>query len=121
MLLEALVALALLLVFAAVVAPVLFQARHIMSGAGDRVAAQVLLRSLLDVPIDRATLGKAAREGETSGLRWRLTASPLYHVDVDTSLQQEGPNWIPYRVEVTVSWGEEQSVTAETMRLGKPR
>ena len=78
MLLEALVALALLLAFAAVLGPVLFQARRIMSDADDRIAAQALLRSLLDAPLCRATFAKSAREGETSGLRWRVAATPLH-------------------------------------------
>ena len=46
-LLEALVALALVLAFAAALGPYLFHARRIMAGADGRIAAQVLLRSLL--------------------------------------------------------------------------
>jgi prepilin-type N-terminal cleavage/methylation domain-containing protein len=46
-LLEALVALAVILAFAVVLGPHLSQARRIMADADGRVAAQVLLRSLL--------------------------------------------------------------------------
>ena len=59
-LLEALVALALVLAFASVLGPHLSQARRIMAQADGRVAAQVLLRSLLDAPFDRSGLVKAA-------------------------------------------------------------
>ena len=71
-LLEALVALALLLIFASAVGPHLSQARRIVANAEGRVAAQVLLRSLLNAPFDRSSLGSASREGETSGLHWRI-------------------------------------------------
>ena len=64
-LLEALVALALVLTFAAALGPHLFQARRIMSNAGGRVAAHSLLRSLLESPLDRPNLAKASHEGET--------------------------------------------------------
>src|SRR6266436_5841260 len=76
-LLEALVALALVLAFASVLGPHLSQARRIMAQADGRVAAQVLLRSLLDAPFDRSGLVKASRDGETGGLRWRIVAEPV--------------------------------------------
>ena len=49
-LIEALVALALVLAFAAALTPHLFQSRRIVSDAETRVAAHVLLRTLLDAP-----------------------------------------------------------------------
>src|SRR5262245_39563979 len=76
-LVEALVALALVLAFVAVLGPHLFQARRIMVGADDRVAAQVLLRTLLDAPFDRAGLANVSREGESGALRWRIATEPL--------------------------------------------
>src|SRR6516165_6548617 len=75
-LLEALVALALLLMFASVVGPHLSQARRIIASSEGRVAAQVLLRSLLNAPFDRSSLARAPWEGETSGLRWRIDTEP---------------------------------------------
>ena len=63
-LIEALVALALVLAFAAALMPYLFQARRIAVGAESRVAAHVLLRTLLDAPFDRGSLANVAREGE---------------------------------------------------------
>jgi type II secretory pathway component PulJ len=116
MLLEALVALALVLAFAVAIAPVLFQARRIMSHAGSRVAAQTLLRSLLDAPLDRAAFMKTAQEGETAGLRWRIATLPL---QVNAAADQQSPSWIPYRVIASVSWGQEQTIAAETVRLGR--
>jgi prepilin-type N-terminal cleavage/methylation domain-containing protein len=115
-LLEALVALAVVLTFAVAIAPVLFQAKHIMSDAGNRVAAQALLRSLLDVPLDRAAFINAAQEGKTAGLHWRIAAMPLH---VDPAGGRQPASWVPYRIVASVSWGQEQTITAETVRLGK--
>ena len=70
-------ALALVLAFAAVLGPHLSQARRIMNHAEGRVAAQVLLRSLLDAPFDRTSLANASRKGEAGELRWRIVAEPV--------------------------------------------
>ena len=112
-LLEALVALALILAFVGVLAPYLSQSRRIIAHAEDRVAAQVLLRSLLDAPFDRSTLANAAREGELGGLRWRLIAEPAAGAPVSR-------DWSAYRVTARVSWGDGQAIDAETIRLARP-
>lgn len=114
-LLEALVALALVLAFASVVGPHLWQARRIMANAEDRVAAQVLLRSLLDAPLQRSSLTRASREGETNGLRWRIAFEP-----VAAAPSRDQPNWLAYRVLASVTWASDQLISAETIRLGKP-
>jgi prepilin-type N-terminal cleavage/methylation domain-containing protein len=114
-LLEALVALALILSFASAVGPHLSQARRIMANAEGRVAAQVLLRSLLDAPFDRSSLARAPREGETSGLRWRIDAEPVAAARVPKQ-----PNWSAFRVVASVTWAPGQVIMAETLRLGKP-
>jgi prepilin-type N-terminal cleavage/methylation domain-containing protein len=116
-LLEALVALALVLAFAAVLGPHLSQARHIMNHAEGRVAAQVLLRSLLDAPFDRTGLANTSRKGEASELRWRVVAEPLLSAAPGAPDQ---PRWLPYRVTASVAWGSNQVITAETIRLGRP-
>jgi prepilin-type N-terminal cleavage/methylation domain-containing protein len=113
-LLEVLVALALILAFAQVLGPYLFHARRIMVNAEGRVAAQVLLRSLLDAPFDRAQLANASRGGETAGLRWHIATEPL--TTGATSLR--GP-WTAFRVIASVSSGAGQVITAETVRLAK--
>jgi prepilin-type N-terminal cleavage/methylation domain-containing protein len=115
-LLEALVALALVLAFASAVGPHLSQARHIMANAEGRVAAQVLLRSLLDAPFDRSSLARAPREGETSGLRWRIDTEPAAAVRA-----RDQPNWSAFRVVASVTWAPGQVIMAETIRLGKPQ
>jgi type II secretory pathway pseudopilin PulG len=138
-LLEALVALALVLAFAVVLGPHLFQARRIMTDAQGRVAAQVLLRSLLEAPFDRAKLAEA-REGVSGRLRWRIVAEPIFVAgigDVTTprgpatprrtqsapertdSPAPDQPNWTAFRVIASVSWDRGQVISAETMRLGK--
>jgi prepilin-type N-terminal cleavage/methylation domain-containing protein len=116
-LLEALVALALVLAFAAVLGPHLSQARRIMSHAEGRVAAQVLLRSLLDAPFDRTGLANTSRKGEASELRWRIVAEPVLSA---TPGAPDQPRWLPYRVTASVAWGSDQVITAETIRLGRP-
>src|SRR5579871_2680373 len=92
-LLEALVALAVLLIFAAAVGPHLSQARRIMANAEGRVAAQVLLRSLLNTPFDRSSSARASQEGETSGLHWRIDTEPAPAVRA-----QDQSNWSAFRV-----------------------
>jgi prepilin-type N-terminal cleavage/methylation domain-containing protein len=111
-LLEALVALALILGFAAVLGPYLFQARRIIANSGGRVAAQVLLRTLVDAPFDRSRLVNAsARDGETQGLRWRIVIAPM--------ASREGSQWTPVRIVASVSSHDGQMITAETVRLAK--
>ena len=114
-LLEALVALTLLVVFASAVGPHLSQARRIMANAEGRVAAQVLLRSLINAPFDRSSLASASQEGETSGLRWRVDTEPAAVVR-----RQAQSNWLTYRVAASVTWAPGQVIMAETIRLGKP-
>jgi prepilin-type N-terminal cleavage/methylation domain-containing protein len=129
-LIEALVALTLILAFAAVSGPLLFDARRIVANADGRVAAQILLAALLQDPIDRTGIGDLARAGETEGLQWRIEAEPTA---IATSLppvtlppgqqktQQGKPavHWTAYRVAASVSWAPGQVVSAETVRLGK--
>jgi prepilin-type N-terminal cleavage/methylation domain-containing protein len=116
-LLEALVALALILAFAAVLGPHLSQARRIMAHADGRVAAQVLLRSLLDAPFDRSGLVNASRDGETGGLRWRIVSEPVVAAAPGTP---DRSNWLAFRLMASVAWGSGQVITAETIRLGRP-
>lgn len=127
-LLEALVALALVLAFAAALGPYLFHARRIIAGADDRIAAQTLLRSLLEAPFDRSNPANVSREGENARLRWRIIAeplptftTPLQHGEKKSADGQKvnEASWMPYRVIVVVSWGAGSSVNAETVRLGK--
>ena len=113
-LLEALVGLALVLAFAVVVGPHLSHARRIMADADGRVAAQVLLRSLLDAPFDRSGLANVSRDGETAGLRWRVASEPVATAAPRSAAR---PNWQAFRVTASVVWGADQVITAETIRL----
>jgi hypothetical protein len=133
-LLEALVTLALVLSFAAVLGPYMFHARRIVNRVDDRIAAQILLRSLLDAPFERSAAPNPMREGETAGLHWRLTAEPMVMDLVVPARQRnrgipsqqnkagqapEQSSWTAFRVTADVSWGAGMSVSAETVRLGK--
>jgi type II secretory pathway pseudopilin PulG len=115
-LLEALVALTLLLAFVSVLGPYLFHARRIMDNSEQRVAAQILLRTLLNAPFDRSHLANADRAGELNGLHWHIVVKPLA---VDDAPSGTSTSWSPYRVAASVSWGVGQRVTAETVRLAK--
>ena len=115
-LLEALVALALILGFAAVLGPYLFQARRIIANTQGRVAAQVLLRTLVDAPFDRSQLENVSRDGEIRGLRWHLGTAPMA---VDTAPSRERSLWTPVRIVAKVSLSDGQTITAETVRLAK--
>jgi hypothetical protein len=114
-LLEALVALALLLAFASTLGPYMFHSRRVIVDAESRVAAQVLLRTLLDAPFDRTSLAGTSRNGELGKLRWRIVTEPLL-----MAAPRGRPSRPAFRVMVSVAWGPEQVVAAETMRLGKP-
>jgi prepilin-type N-terminal cleavage/methylation domain-containing protein len=114
-LLEALVALALLLIFASAVGPHLSQARRIVANAEGRVMAQVILRSLLNAPFERSSSAPASQEGETSGLYWRIDAEPAVVVRA-----QDQSNWSAFRVVASVTWAPGQVIMAETIRLRKP-
>lgn len=115
-LLEALVALTLLLAFVSVLVPYLFHARRIMDNSEPRIAAQILLRTLLNAPFDRSHLANAVRAGELNGLHWRIVAKSMAAEDVSSRNSQP---WTAYRIAASVSWGAGQSVTAETVRLAK--
>ncbi|WP_244066678.1 type II secretion system protein [Bradyrhizobium sp. Ce-3] len=131
-LIEALVAMALLLGFVSVLGPHLFYARRIADRIDGRVAAQVLLRTLLDAPIDRAILANGTRDGETAGLRWSVTSEPMFvdamvarrdaaagaAADKKQEPAAKRPNWIAYHLVATVSWAPGQRVSADTLRLG---
>ena len=114
-LIEALVALALVLAFAAALTPHLFQSRRIVSDAEARVAAHVLLRTLLDTPFDRGSLARTEREGELDGLRWRVVAYPL----PAAAAGSERLAWPLFRVVASVGFGRAQMISAETVRLGR--
>jgi hypothetical protein len=107
--------LALVLAFAAVLGPHLSQARRIMAQADGRIAAQVLLRSLLDAPFDRSGL-VTSRDGEIGGLRWHIDSEPVVPV---ASGAPDRTNWLAFRVTASVAWGSGQLITAETIRLGR--
>ena len=114
-LIEALVALALILAFAAVIGPLMFQARAMVGNADRRIAAHVLLRSLMDAPFNRKNAAQVS-EGETQGLRWRIVGEPVF---VAALPPRQGDAWAPIRVTVTVSWAPGQEVSAETLRLAR--
>jgi type II secretory pathway pseudopilin PulG len=116
-LIEALVALALVLAFAAALTPHLYQSRRIVANADSRVAAHVLLRALLEAPFDRANLAQSTREGALEGLRWQVVTVPL----PATVAGSDRPAWSAYRVVASVAWGREQMISAETVRLGQAK
>lgn len=129
-LIEVLVALALVLAFAAALGPLLFQARRVLNHGDGRIAAYVLLRALLDARADPAALANEPRDGEREGLRWHIKAEPMDAGAVfddrsrtlDEALSHpHRSTWVAYRVMVSVWWAPGQVISAETMRLGRPQ
>lgn len=116
-LLEVLVALALVVAFVGTLVPYLFHARRIMDNAEHRVAAQILVRTLIDAPFDRSQLANPVRGGELDGLRWRVVSEPMAG---DVAASTAGRQWQAYRVTATVAAGHGQTIAAETIRLGAP-
>lgn len=141
-LIEALVALALLLGYLSVLGPHLFHARRIADQLDGRIAAQIRLRAILDAPFDRMALAKGARDGETGGMRWSIAVEPMF---VEAMLPRERdrvqvaagrleaagtdagkdddsgrPRWTAFRLIAKVSWAPGRVVSAETLRLGVP-
>jgi len=127
------VALALLLTFATTLTPLLYQARRIMDGADRRVAADMVLRSVLAAPVDRASLANLSREGETGGLQWQMTVQPMAAPalpvkpaktkpkSTDNAGQkapQQEADWASYLVSATVTYAPGRTLSAETVRLG---
>jgi prepilin-type N-terminal cleavage/methylation domain-containing protein len=131
-LIEALVAMTLLLVFVSVLGPYLFHARRIADGIDGRIAAQALLRTILDAPLDRSSLAQGPRSGETGDLHWTVTAEPIF---VDAMVAPTGPltlvatskpadpalkraSWVAFHLTAAVSWAPGRMVRADTLRLG---
>jgi len=126
------VALSLLLTFAATLTPLLYQARRIMDNADRRVAADMVLRSILAAPIDRTSVANLSREGETSGLQWQMTVQPIAMpalpksamakpkdtATTDQKKTQKETDWASYLVNATVTYAPGRTLSAETVRLG---
>jgi Tfp pilus assembly protein PilV len=117
-LLEALVALALIVAFVATLWPYLFYAHRLMDNSERRVAAQILLRTLLDAPFDRSRLADAAaRDGKLNDLHWHIIVAPIA---IELLRSHTRQSWTAYRIVASVSAGGGQIVSAETVRLAKP-
>jgi hypothetical protein len=100
-----------------------------MISADDRVAAQALLRALLEDPVDPATLADLSRDGDSGALHWHLSAEPSgieaafpeRPAPVSAAAATKSPprpHWIAYRVVATVTFGAGRSISGETVRLG---
>jgi general secretion pathway protein I len=122
-LIEALVALTVILAFAAALGPLMFQSRRILKQGDGQVKAELYLRSLLETPFNRTHPETGIREGETAGMRWRIDVEPM---DVDAldfdppkPKDPKKPQWSLYRVKVAVLSRAGQILTAETAQLGQ--
>jgi len=122
-LVEALVSLSLLLTFAAALGPVLSHGRHILAKGNGQVRAELLLRSVLESALDPSEAAIGFREGESGGFRWRVAIEPFTLTPPDS--QPAAPagkspyNWSLYKISTRVFWGHDQSIMAETLRLGR--
>ena len=123
-LIEALVALSMVLAFAMTLGPLLFDSRQILLRGDDQIRAQVLLRSLVAEPFDRARVGPGTRFGESGTLRWRVAIEPAdpqlipTRAELGLAAEDKRINWALFRVTASVSYGPGKRVSAETFRLG---
>ena len=85
-LLEALVALTVVLAFASALGPFLFQARQIMINAEGGSPRRSLACVACDA-FDAINFAEASREGDADGFRWRISAEPIF-IDALVSAQQ---------------------------------
>jgi prepilin-type N-terminal cleavage/methylation domain-containing protein len=125
-LIEALVALSLIVAFAAVVTPLAFHARHVFVRGDGQVRAQLLLRSLIEEPFDRTSPPQeGVSDGAAGDLTWRINIETVDDFPVVFAAPTEGTNktppikWALYRVTAQVFWGAGRVVKAETLRLGR--
>jgi general secretion pathway protein I len=123
-LIEALVALTLLVAFAAALEPMMFQSRAILASGSGEIRAELLLRSLLQLPFDRLAPQLGVREGEDSGLRWRVKVEPatgeMFSSDANSVAARENEQitWVLFHVTAEVYWGRGKVIKADTLRLG---
>src|SRR5262245_2746612 len=131
-LIEASVAMTLLLAFVAVLGPHPFHARRIADGIDERIAAKALLRTLVAAPLDGSQLAQGPRSGETGGMQWTITAEPMFVEAMVPARANLAPaavskpadpavariNWTAFHLTATVSWAPGRLVAADTLRLG---
>ncbi len=121
-LIEALVALAVILAFVSALAPLLAQSRTILMRGDGQVRAELFLRSLLQRPFDRRVPEIGVRHGETEGLRWQVEVEPMQAdalaFDPAPDLKDQEANWALFKVTARVRSAAGQVTTAETLRLG---
>jgi hypothetical protein len=123
-LVEALVALSLVLAFAAALGPLMFHGRQILLQGDGQIRAQLVLRSLIMEPFDRVSPPQeGAREGESGDLRWRLDVEPVESAASEEALdpprKDQKFKWALFHVTAHVFWGVRRSATAATVRLGR--
>jgi prepilin-type N-terminal cleavage/methylation domain-containing protein len=119
-LVEALVALTLLLVFAMALSPILSHARRLLARGDGEIRAELLLRGLLEAPLDLEDLQDDSREGERAGFRWRIVVTAIDSAPLQQPpLDGEKPSKPPalYKVSARVFWGARSSIAGETLRL----
>jgi hypothetical protein len=126
-LIEGLVALTLLLVFVESYEPLLSQARRLLVGGSGQVEADNLLRSLLDNSFNRDAPDPGTQEGLSNGMAWEMTTRPdedgppapaANFGNTPVLSKDHRPDWALYRVHVSVSWGNNRSIAADSLRLG---
>lgn len=123
-LIEALVALTLLVAFAAALEPMMFQSRAILASGSGKIKAELFMRSLLQQPFNRLEPQLGVREGKESGLAWRVEVEPVNN-DMFASegnaaaiRTNDERNWILFHVTAEVFWDAGKMIRADTLRLG---
>src|ERR1700753_2620456 len=126
-LVEALVALSLLLVFAVALSPVFSHGRRLLARGDGEIRAELLLRSLLTAEFDTADPQNSLREGESGRYRWRVAVEPfdaaaLRQPSDDAAVSEDSASAKAlslFKVSARVSWGNGAVIAAESLRLGR--
>lgn len=123
-LLEALVALALLLAFAAAAAPLFHHGRRVLVRGDGEVRAELILHSLLAKPLQSDEIDAGGSDGESAGFRWRVTIEPFEGAALAAPAEADPKaspyDWRLYRVAARVVWADNQSIGGDTLQLARP-
>jgi len=123
-LIEALVALTLLVSFAGALTPLMFQGHRILLQGGGAAQAEIFLKSLLDTPLDRANPSMGFHDGQSGALHWRMMIEPYAGILPDEDAKPADPkkpvrHWALLHIRAQVSWGGGKQVDGETLRLAE--
>jgi len=123
-LIEALVALAVLVAFVGALTPLMFQGHRILSRGNGAVQAEIVLKALLDSPVERNNPVMGLQEGESNGLQWRMKVEPYAGILPTETAKTADPqkpshHWSLLHIKAEVFWRGGKRMEGETLRLAE--